>query len=810
MNLLAEVPNNMQRDIRTVAVLGSGIMGSRIACHFANTGVKVLLLGIVPSELDEAEKAKGLTLQDKKVRNRIVENDLRNTLKASPAPLYDSSAASLITTGNLSDDLHLVSGCDWILEAVIEDLDVKKKVFEEVDKHRRPGSLVTSNTSGIPIRLMAEGRSDDFRKNFCGTHFFNPPRYLRLLELIPGPETATEVLEFLQDHGDRFLGKTVVPCKDTPAFIANRIGVFSIMSIFHLVEKMGLTVDAVDKLTGPVLGRPKSATFRTCDVVGLDTLVKVAADVFARCEDDESRDTFMLPPYVQTMVDQKRFGDKTGQGFYKKQKSADGRKEILSLDLSSLEYGPKKKSVFPVLDQVKPMDDLRQRLPVLFAAKDKAGEFYRESFYRLFSYVSFRLPEVADHIHTIDEAVCAGFGWEMGPFAVWDLLGVKKVVDAMATNGHRVAPWVKAMIDSGRESFFRFSQGRRYQYAPASGKEIPCDGSNGPILLDAHREKTVWRNSGCNLIDIGEGVLCLEFRTKMNTIGGEVVAGVNKAIEIAEAGYEGLVIANEGQNFSAGANLAMVFMMATEQEFDEIDFAVRAFQNMNMRVRYSSVPVVVAPHGLALGGGCEMSLHADSVIASAETYTGMVEFGVGLIPGGGGSKEFALRASDRYAEGIIDEQVLREYFLTIAMAKVSTSAVEAFKLGLYRKGYDEVVLNPARRIQRAKQVVQSLSSRGYARPVERTDVKVLGRSAMGMFIAGANSMFAGGYISEHDKLISTKLAWILSGGDLSSPGFVSERYLLDLEREAFLSLCGERKTLERIQSILTSGKPLRN
>ncbi|MFM9027012.1 MAG: enoyl-CoA hydratase-related protein, partial [Bacteroidota bacterium] len=447
---------------------------------------------------------------------------------------------------------------------------------------------------------------------------------------------------------------------------------------------------------------------------------------------------------------------------------------------------------------------------ILFSASDKAGDFYRESFFRLFSYVSHRWPEVADHLDTIDDAICAGFGWEIGPFATWDLLGVREVADAMDKAGHKVASWVTEMISAGREGFFRFSQGRKWQYDPATGKEIPCGSIGSLVLLDAHREKTVWKNSGCNLLDIGDGVLCLEFRTKMNTIGGDVVVGVNKSIEIAEQNFEGLIIANEGLNFSAGANLAMVFMMATEQEFDEIDFAVRAFQNMNMRVRYSTVPVVVAPHGLTLGGGCEMSLHADCVIAAAETYTGMVEFGVGLIPGGGGSKEFTLRASDLYSDGIIDEQILREFYLTIAMAKVSTSASEAFKLKLFRKGVDEVVMNPSRRIKRAKEQVQTLVAKGYRRPVDRNDIKVLGKNALGMFTAGANSMLAGGFISDHDHLISRKLAWIMCGGDLSSPALVSEKYLLDLEREAFLSLCGERKTLERIQSILVSGKPLRN
>lgn len=799
-----------KRSIKQVAVLGSGIMGSRIACHFANIGLKVLLLDIAPDQLTEAEAKAGKTLDDPAVRNRIVNASLQNTLKSNPASLYRKSFASRIRTGNFTDNLREISQCDWVLEAVIEQIDIKRSLFEQVERFRKPGSLITSNTSGIPIHLMAQGRSDDFRKHFCGTHFFNPPRYLRLLEIIPTPETDPAVVDFLMEYGDRYLGKTTVLCKDTPAFIANRIGVFSILSLIHLVEEMGLSVDEVDKLTGPVLGRPKSATFRTCDVVGLDTLVKVANDVYERCPEDSARDTFRLPAYVKQLVDHKWLGDKTGQGFYKKVKGAGGKSEILSLDLKTLEYKPKAKAKFATLEQTKTIDSLRDRIPVLLQGNDKAGEFYRRSFAALFQYISFRIPEVSDEIYQIDQAVSAGFGWEIGPFAIWELLGVKAFTETMRTLGFAPAPWVDQFIASGNERFFRYTHGRRECFDIAAGTFQPEAGGTGLILLDAHRTSVVWKNSGCSLIDIGDGILNLEFHTKMNTIGGEVIAGVNKSIEIAEKDFRGLVIGNEGQNFSAGANLAMIFLLATEQEWDEIDMAVRAFQGMNMRVRYSSVPVVVAPHALTLGGGCEMTLHADKVVASAETYIGLVEFGVGLIPGGGGSKEFALRASDAYRENTIDEQILREYFLTIGMAKVSTSAHEAFDLRILREGRDEVVFNPDRVLGEAKRAVLELADDGYTRPVERTDIKVLGRSALGMIYAGANAMESGHFISEHDRKISQKLAWVLSGGDLSASAFVSEKYLLDLEREAFLSLCGERKTLERIQSILTSGKPLRN
>jgi len=800
----------MKRSIQKIAVLGSGIMGSRIACHFANIGVNVLLLDIVPKELSDEEKKKGLNLDSPEVKNRIVNTALQATLKANPSPIYKKSFTSRIRTGNFTDNMKDIASCDWILEAVVENLDIKKSVFTEVEKFRKPGTLVTSNTSGIPIHLMDEGRSEDFQKHFCGTHFFNPPRYLRLLEIIPTPKTDPAVVEFLMNYGDLFLGKSTVLCKDTPAFIANRIGVFSIMSLFHLVEKMGLTIDDIDKLTGPVLGRPKSATFRTCDVVGLDTLVKVALDVLARCPNDESKDTFKLPAFVQKLVDNKWFGDKTNQGFYKKVKGEKGKSEILTLDLKTFEYKAKGKSRFPTLDQTKSIDNLKDRIKVLFAGTDVAGEFYRSSFAELFRYITYRIPEIADDIQQIDEAVCAGFGWEIGPFAIWDLLGIQNVISVMENKQMAPAPWVYEMLKKGVSSFYEYKNGQQEFYDLQKGSRKSKSGGSQIILLDASREKTVWKNAGCSLIDIGDSVLNLEFHTKMNTIGGEVIEGMSKAIDIAEKDFAGLVIGSEGQNFSAGANLAMIFMFATDQEFDEIDMAIRAFQNMNMRVRYSGIPVVVAPHALTLGGGCEMSLHADRVVASAETYIGLVEFGVGLIPGGGGSKEMTLRASDAYGDGNIDEQVLREYYLTIAMAKVSTSGHEAYDLKILRAGRDEVVINPKRVITDAKRAVLEIAADGYSKPIQRKDIKVLGRSGMGMFYAGANAMMSGNFISPHDQLISQKLATVMCGGDLSAPTLVSEQYLLDLEREAFLSLCGERKTLERIQSILTSGKPLRN
>lgn len=804
-----------KRVIRSVAVLGSGIMGSRIACHFANAGVKVLLLDIVPKELSEEEKKKGLNEESKVFRNRIVNEALQTAIKSNPSPLYIKSAASLITTGNFADSMKDIASCDWVLEAVVENIEIKKSVFEQVEKFRKPGTLITSNTSGIPVEMMLTGRSDDFAKHFCGTHFFNPPRYLPLLEIIPSPQTLPEVIDFLTFYGDRYLGKTTVLCNDTPAFIANRIGVFGIQSMFHLVEKMGLSIEAVDKLTGPVIGRPKSATFRTCDVVGLDTLAHVAKGLYINCINDSKRELFQLPDYVQKMLDNKWLGDKTKQGFYKKTKTkaADGssKTEILALNLKTMEYEPSQKVKFATLETTKAIDSFEQRLPVLMEGKDAAGEFYRAMFYGLFQYVSDRIPEITPSLNRIDAAMKAGFGWEMGPFEMWDIIGVQKASAAMEQMNLPPAQWVKQMIASGFTSFYKMINGKNHFYDSITSSYQPVKGEEGFVILKNERgTRTLWKNSGCNVIDIGDDVLCVEFQTKMNTIGGEIVEGVHKAIELAEKDYRGVVIGNEGANFSAGANLGLVFMMAIEQDFDEIDMAIRAFQNMNMRVRYSSVPVVVATHGLTLGGGCEMLLHADKVQAHAETYTGLVEFGVGLIPGGGGSKEFALRLSDELREGDIELNNFRERFLTIATAKVSTSAEEAYGLGMLIKGRDEISISRSRLLSDAKAAVLEMSKSGYTMPVKRKNIKVLGRSALGMVYAGANSMYSGHFMSEYDKFISEKLGYVLCGGDLTAASLVSEQYLLDLEREVFLSLCGEKKTLERIQSILTSGKPLRN
>ena len=799
------------RAIKKVAVLGSGIMGSRIACHFANIGVSVLLLDIVPKELTEEESKKGITKDHPAFKNRIVDASLKNTLQSKPSSLYSQSGISLIQTGNFTDDLSKISECDWIIEVVIENLGIKKQLYDEVEKHRKLDTLITTNTSGIPIGLLTDGRSENFKQHFCGTHFFNPPRYLRLLEIIPGKETKKEVIDFLMNYGSLFLGKTTIECLDTPAFIANRIGVYSILSLFHLVEESDFTINDIDLFTGTIIGRPKSATFRTCDVVGLDTLVHVSNNLAAALPEGNEKKTFELPGFVSQMMEKKWLGDKTKQGFFKKSKDEKGKTIYLSLDLKSFEYSLQKKNKFESIESAKGIDDTRQRIAMLMQAKDKAGDFFRKSFFSLFEFVSNKVNEISPDLFRIDEALEAGFGWELGPFKTWDAIGIKESIKAMESLEFKPAPWIYSMLESGNSSFYKFENGIGSYYNPNTNSyDLIPNQQSSVQLYPLRKEKTVWKNSGCNIIDIGEDVICCEFTTKMNTMGGEVIAGVNKAIELAEKNYKGLVIGNEGANFSAGANLAMIFMMAIEQEYDEIDMAIRMFQNMNMRVRYSSVPIVVAPFGLTLGGGCEMTLHADKVQAHAELYTGLVEFGVGLIPGGGGSKEMALRFSDSLKDGDIQLNTLRSNFLTIGQAKVSTSAKEAFEMGILKAGRDSISMNKNHLLFDARNSVVALADAGYTQPQQRKNIKVLGKQGLGLIWVGANSMKSGNYISSHDEYISKKLGYVMCGGELSSPTEVSEQYLLDLEREVFLSLTGEKKTLERIQSILTTGKPLRN
>ena len=801
----------MTRRIKKVAIIGSGIMGSGIACHFANIGVEVLLLDIISRELSDKEKAKGLTLEDKVVRNRLVNDALTASLKSKPSPIYNQKFANRISTGNLEDDIAKVADADWIIEVVVERLDIKKTVFEKLEKYRTPGTIISSNTSGIPIQFMNEGRSEDFQKHFAVTHFFNPPRYLKLFEVVPGPGCKQEVTDFLMMYGEKFLGKTSVLAKDTPAFIGNRIGIFGIQSLFHQVKELGLTVEEVDKLTGPVIGRPKSATFRTVDVVGLDTLVHVANGIYENCPDDEAHLLFKLPDFINTMMENKWLGSKTRQGFYKKIKNDAGKSEILTLDLDTMEYRSKKRAKFATLELTKTIDKPIDRFKILVGGKDKAGKFYRKNFAAMFAYVQNRIPEISDELYRIDDAMKAGFGWENGPFEIWDAVGVEKGIELMKAEGAEPATWVTEMLASGSKSFYSVKEGATYYYDNPSKSQTKKPGQDGFIILNNIRKSNeVFKNSGVVIEDIGDGILNVEFQSKMNTIGGDVLAGINKGIDLAEKDFQGLVVGNQAANFSVGANIGMIFMMAVEQEYDELNYAIKYFQDTMMRMRYSSIPTISAPHGMALGGGCEISLHADKVVAAAETYMGLVEFGVGVIPGGGGSKEMALRASDSFNKGDVELNILQENFLTIGMAKVSTSGYEAFDLGLLQKGKDAIVINKDRQIATAKAHAKLMAESGYTQPVKRKDVKVLGKQALGMFLVGTDSMEHSKYISEHDQKIANKLAYVMAGGDLSEPTLVSEQYLLDIEREAFLSLCTERKTLERIQHMLKTGKPLRN
>lgn len=797
------------RNIRKVAVLGSGVMGSRIACHFAHIGCQVVLLDIVPFELTDKEKAKGLTKEHPAVRNRLVNDALQAALKGKPSPIYTKDAAKRITTGNFDDDLSKIADADMIVEAVIERLDIKQSLYEKVEQHRKPGTLVCSNTSGIPMKFLVKGRSEDFAAHFCGMHFFNPPRYLRLLEIIPAPTTKPEVVEFLMHYGDLYLGKETVLCKDTPAFIANRVGVYSLVSTLHAVEKMGLSVTEVDKISGTLVGNAKSATFRTLDVVGIDTSIKVANGLYENLPEDESRDTFKLPKILAKMEENGWLGDKTKQGYYKKTKNAEGKKEILELNLETFEYQPKPKVKLDIIGEVKD-EPLKERLPKLFADDTKVGEFLRATYFDVFRYVTYRIPEIADELFRIDQGVKAGFAREIGPFELWDVLGVKETLQKMEEMGLKPAAWVQEMLDSGAETFYKFENGvqKYYDIPSKSYKTIP--GTEELIQLEGLRQtNVVWENEGATLFDLGDGILGVEYHTKMNAMGAEILEGLNTAIELAEKDFRGIVIGNEGQNFSAGANLLMVYMYAMEQDFDEINMMIAQFQNTIMRLRYSAVPVVAAPSGLALGGGCETLMHVDHVQAHTESYIGLVEVGAGVIPAGGGTKEFVMRTADSFVKEDTEFNRLQEAFLNIAMAKVATSAHEARDMGILRPS-DGFTLNRSRVIADAKQAAIDLAEAGYTQPTPRKDIKVLGKSAYASFAAGVTGFHYGKYISDHDKKIALKVAHVMSGGDLSGPSYVSEQYLLDLEREAFLSLTGEPKTVERINSILFKGKPLRN
>ena len=794
------------RRIRKVAVLGSGVMGSTIACHFANVGLQVLMLDILPRDVEDVESA------DAKVRNSVAAGALMTAIKSKPAPLYKKEYGERITVGNFEDDFEKIGDCDWIIEVVIERLDIKQQVLAKVDALRKAGSMVTSNTSGIPIHMMLDDRSEDFRKHFLGTHFFNPPRYLPLLEIIPTPETDTDLVDFMMDFGDRILGKRTVLCKDTPAFIANRVGVYAMSLIFQLSEELGLSIQDVDKLTGPAIGRPNTGTFRLGDLVGLDTAQKVIGGMKDNCPDDDQVQALEATKSFQHVIDNKWYGNKSGQGFYKKtdERDAKGKRVILGLDLETLEYTAPQRSSLASLGLSKQIDDVRRRITVLFDHEDGGGQLIRKSLAGLFAYVSKRVPEISDTLYPIDDAMKAGFAWQFGPFEYWDLVGVRKGLEAAEAEGYAVAPWVRQMLDAGFESFYKIDNGSLKYYDIESRVYKSISGADSFIILDHLRGKDrIFQNDEVEVHDIGDQVLCLEFRSKANAIGEGILRGVNEAIDIAEAGdWRGLVIGNNSKNFTVGANLMLMAMLAFEDEWDDLELAVQLFQNTSMRMRYSAIPVVAATQGYVFGGGCEFGMHCDAVVAAAESYIGLVEVGVGLIPGGAGTKEFAVRASDSFFDGDVQIPTLIERFRTIALATVATSAHEAFDHG-YLNAKDRIVLNTGRNISEARKEVVRLSE-GYIAPIERNDITVLGRSGLGALYAAGNELFRGNWASEHDIKIARKIAYVLCGGDLSQPQQVSERYLLDIEREAFLQLLGEQKTLERIQHMLQTNKPLRN
>ncbi|MFZ1701267.1 MAG: 3-hydroxyacyl-CoA dehydrogenase NAD-binding domain-containing protein [Pyrinomonadaceae bacterium] len=800
-------------NITKAAVLGAGTMGAGIAAHLANAGIPTLLLDIAPNELTESEAAKGMKLESSQVRNRIVKSLFEAAKKLKPAPFMLSDNARLITTGNFKDDLEKLKDCDLVIEAVVENLDIKHKLFTEVEKYRKPGAVVASNTSGIPIDSIAEPFSDDFKAHFVGIHFFNPPRYMKLVEVIPGSKTSGEIACAISGFLDQRLGKGVVPAKDRPNFIANRIGVFGMMATIHEMIAMGFTPTEVDQMTGKAIGHAKSATFRTSDLVGLDVTAHVTNNLYPAVPDDEDRDVFKLPELIQTLLDKKLLGDKTQGGFFKKSKDAEGNRVILELDLDTFEYKPQEKTKFPSIEAAKAIEDNAERVKALVWGDDRVGEFLWKTTSRVSRYAANRIPEIANTIVEIDNAIKWGFGWEIGVFEAWDAIGVAESVERMKKEGQAVPENVEKMLASGATSFYKNENGAHSFYDLVEGEYKPVPQRPGVMILKDVKASTgvIKSNPGASLIDIGDGVACLEFHSKMNSIGGDTVSMMNFAIDEVERNFTGLVVGNQGGNFCAGANIMMILLAAQEDEWDDINFSVRALQNAIMRLRYSAKPVVTAPYGLTLGGGCEIAMHGNKVRAAGETYIGLVEVGVGVIPAGGGTKEMTMRAMDAAAKAPDADALafLKTTFETLGMGKVATSAQEGRAFGFLRD-YDAISMNGDRLIQDAKQEVLNLASAGYVQPVERTDITVLGEAAESAMKLALHMMRQGGFISDHDLLIGKKLAHIMAGGTINHKTQVSERYLLDLEREAFVSLCGERKTQERIAAMLKTGKPLRN
>ena len=799
--------------IAKAAVLGAGTMGAQIAAHLANAGLPTLLLDIPPSQLLPEEQAKSLTLDSPAVRNRIARSGFEAAQKAKPAAFFTPDATALVSVGNFDDDLAKLKDCDLIIEAVVENLNIKRSLYERVEQHRKPSSIVASNTSGIPIHLLAEGRSEDFKQHFLGVHFFNPPRYLHLVEIIRTEWTKPEVSCFLFGFLDQRLGKGVVPAKDRPNFIANRIGTFGALYTIKTMLDDGYSIEEVDKMTGPAVGRPKSATFRTFDLVGLDVFTHVIKNLYEALPDDEEREMFVVPDVLGKMVERGLLGNKTRAGFYRKQGGGEKR-EIWTLDTASLEYRPLEKVKLPSLDMAKNIDDAAERIKALTWGKDRVGAFLWKTLAKTLTYAAKRIPEIADNVVEVDRAMRWGFGWELGPFEVWDAIGVEKSVARMKEEGTQVPENVQQMLASGATSFYKKENGQQFYFDFASGKYVPLNEQPGVLILKSVKDQKgiIKKNAGASLIDIGDGVACLEFHSKMNAIGGDTLQMLKYSLGEVEKNFVGLVVGNQGTNFCVGANIMLMLMEAQDENWEELDLMVRVFQNSTMSLRYSAKPVVVAPFQLVFGGGCEMVLHADRVRAAAETYIGLVEVGVGIIPAGGGTKEMLLRALDAIPKGTDDADpfpFVKRAFETIALAKVATSAEEARSLG-YLSADDTISMNADRLIADAKKEVLSLAASGYVAPQQRTDILALGESALSTLKLGIHQMKRAGYISDHDAEIGTQLARILTGGDLNHQTRVSEQYLLDLEREAFLKLVSTRKTQERIAHMLKTGKPLRN
>lgn len=800
-------------NISKAAVLGAGTMGAGIAAHLANAGIQTLLLDIAPRELTPEEESMGLTLDSPKVKNRVVASLFDAAKKLKPAPFMLADNAKLISLGNFTDDMAKLKECDLVIEAVVENLDIKHKVFAEVEKNRKPGAVIATNTSGIPIKSIAEPFSDDFKSHFVGVHFFNPPRYMKLVELIPTEWTNGELACKVSGFLNQRLGKGVVPAKDRPNFIANRVGTFGMMATVHEMIEMGFTPTEIDQITGKAIGHASSATFRTSDLVGLDVLVHVNKNLYPAIPDDEDREAFQVPDVIEKMLGKKLLGDKTKGGFYKKSTDAEGKRAILELDLKTFEYKPQAKTKFPSLDAAKGIEDLPKRVKTLVWGDDRVGEFLWKTSSRISRYAANRIPEIADTIVEVDNALKWGFGWEIGVFEAWDAIGVRESVERMKKEGQAVPANVEKMLESGAETFYKTENGQKSYYDLVAGGYKPVAEQPGVLVLKSLKERTgvIKSNPGASLIDLGDGVACLEFHSKMNSIGGDTVQMMNFAIDEVEKNFKGLVVGNQGGNFSAGANLMMLLLAAQEEEWDDINMMVAGLQKSIMRLRYSAKPVVTAPYGLTLGGGCEISMHGDRVRAAAETYMGQVEVGVGLIPAGCGTKEMTMRAMDAAAKVPDADPLafLKKTFELLGMGKVATSAQEARSFGFLRD-VDSISMNGDRLIADAKQEVLNLDASGYVQPVPRTDILVMGESGQAAMKLALHMMKRGGFVSDHDELIGKKLANIMCGGGMNHTAYVSEQYLIDLEREAFLSLCGERKTQERIAAMLKTGKPLRN